>query len=185
MSKKQTETGETEEKQVGPIRAVLDTVGTIVFAVLLALFIARFVAQVTIVQGASMNPTLQTGQRVIANKLIYRISEPKRGDIVLVQLPDMNEPLIKRVVGLPGEELVVYQGETTINGEVLAEPYLDPERPQNDTAQIDIPADQWFVMGDNRLNSRDSRAFGTVTEDMIVGKARVSIWPPSEIGIER
>ncbi len=166
-------------KQLG--KFLFDTFGTVIIAILLAFLIARFVAQVTIVVGASMEPTLHTKQRLIVGKLAYLFSDPQPGDIVLVQLPDMDEPLIKRVIATAGQTVQIRRSQVLVDGVVLDEPYLD------DVQQLDIPltaiaADTVYVMGDNRNNSRDSRRFGAVPVDDITGIARLSIWPLNKFG---
>lgn len=167
-------------KQLG--KFFFDTIGTVLLAVILAFLIARFVGQVTIVQGASMEPTLQSKQRLIVGKLAYLFVKPAWGDIVLVQLPDMNDLLIKRVVATAGQTIEIRDNRLLIDGIVMDEPYLGTKE-QADVAKLTIPAEHVYVMGDNRGNSRDSRQFGTVPVDDLAGIARLSIWPINKIGM--
>jgi len=163
------------------LRELLETA---IPAVLIALFIHAFLAQATRVYGQSMEPNLHTNQRLIVEKVSYRLHGPRRGDVVVLRRPDQDEGdlLIKRVVGLPGEEVSIREGRVYIDGRVLEEPYLSeftsghygPER---------VPPLRVFVLGDNRDASNDSRVFGPVHRDEILGRAWISYWPPDEIGL--
>lgn len=148
-------------------------------ALILAVVIHLFLAQATVVYGQSMEPNLHDHQRLIIEKVSYRLRDPKRAEIVVVDLPSMSEKLIKRVIGLPGDTISIEMGVVYINGIVLDEPYIfNPDR-RTVQAQV-IPAGEYFVMGDNRGNSNDSRNFGTVTLEMLVGRAWVRYWPLSD-----
>lgn len=153
----------------------------IVPAVILALLITQFVAQAKIVHGRSMEPNLHTGQRVIIEKISYHFYQPERGDIIVVSLNDDALPLIKRVIALPGETISIEDGRVLINGRVLDEPYLSHIQQRN-YATFTVPPNHVFVMGDNRLDSRDSRVFGPVHLSQIEGKAWLSVWPPEDMG---
>lgn len=139
-----------------------------------------FVAQVSIVNGHSMEPNLHTEQRVLIDKLSYEFQEPARGDVVVVEVPDSEVPLIKRIIGLPGETIEIRDNQVFINGALFTEAYLHNIR-QSNYGPVTVPAEHVFVMGDNRSASRDSRAFGSVDQYRIIGKVKISLWPPGII----
>lgn len=149
---------------------------------ILTFVIIYFVAQATVVHGQSMEPNLYTGQRLIVEKISYRLDTPHRGDIVVVEIEGFDVPLIKRVIGLPGELVEVRQNYVYINGEMLSEDYLPVLRQRNYGPYL-VPEGEIFVMGDNRNVSNDSRYFGAVSIEQIVGKAWVSYWPLEDIGL--
>ncbi|MFQ6101913.1 MAG: signal peptidase I [Anaerolineae bacterium] len=157
-------------------------VETIIPAVAIALVINIFLAQATQVLGQSMEPNLHSAQRVVVEKVTYRFFHgPRRGDIVVIDLPGQTELLIKRVVGLPGETIEVRGGEVYVEGERLEEPWMVKPGGGNYGPQI-IPPLHVFVMGDNRGASNDSRNFGPVHIDDVVGHAWFSYWPPEYVG---
>jgi signal peptidase I len=157
------------------VRALLETV---VPALLIAIGINLFLAQATQVQGQSMEPNLYTAQRLVVEKVTYRFHGPRRGDIVVIDLPDAGpDLLIKRVIALPGETISTKSGQVLINGEPLEEPYVVSPGGRDLTEQI-IPPLHVFVMGDNRRFSNDSRNFGPVPIDRVIGRAWLSYWPP-------
>jgi len=152
-------------------------------ALVIVLVINTFVAQATRVDGHSMAPSLLDGERLIIEKMSYRFSPPQRGDIVVIDPPThTGPPLIKRVIGLPGEMISIEQGHVLINGEPLDEPYL-PEPTRGFLAPTLVPEEHVFVMGDNRPASNDSRAFGAISYQHIVGKAWLRYWPIQKIGL--
>lgn len=148
-------------------------------ALVLAVVIHLFLAQATVVYGQSMEPNLHDHQRLIIEKVSYRLRQPERAEIVVVDLPTMSEKLIKRVIGLPGDTISIEMGVVYINGVALDEPYVFNLDRQTKQPQV-IPEGQYFVMGDNRGNSNDSRNFGPVTLEMLVGRAWVRYWPLSD-----
>jgi signal peptidase I len=160
-----------------------DVAGTIVPAVLIALAIHIFLAQATRVYGQSMQPNLHTDERLVVEKISYRFHGPRRGDVVVLHDPSGgSELLIKRVVGLPGERVTIADGQVFIDGVAIDESYLDQETQGNGRSWL-VPPLQVFVMGDNRQASRDSRSFGTVPRDQIIGRALFRYWPLDQIGI--
>jgi signal peptidase I len=129
-----------------------------------------------------MEPTLHSGEFVIVNRLIYRLSEPKIGDIIVFQFPrDPEQEYIKRVIGLPGDQVVIGEGQVKVNGRVLIEPYV-AAHPRYETT-LTVPDNSLFVLGDNRNNSSDSHNWGPVPFHNIVGKAVFVYWPPDEWGL--
>jgi signal peptidase I len=144
-----------------------------------------FVLEAFYIPSGSMVPTLKVGERVFVNKFIYRFTEPKRGDIIVFRdVEGTDEDLIKRVVGLPGDEVAVQNGVLILNGEPQEEPYVNQRFPDDSFyGPTKVPEGKVFVMGDNRSNSADSRVFGPVPMENIAGEAFVSFWPPSRIGL--
>jgi len=162
-------------------RAILELLGTIVPAVLIALFVNVFVAQAMVVQGPSMQPNLHYNERVLIDKITCRfLHGPRRGNIVVVEIPGEEIPLIKRVVALPGETTQVRDGQILINGELLDESWQTQAGGPNYGPEL-VPPLHIFVLGDNRANSRDSRTVGPVAIDQVVGQARLIYWPPEEL----
>jgi signal peptidase I len=150
-------------------------------ALVIVLVVNVFLAQATRVEGQSMDPTLHDRQRIVIEKLTYRFRPPRRGEIVVLRRPQP-DPLIKRVVGLPGEMVAIENGRVYIDGQPLDEPYLNEMTRGVLSPQI-VPEGHVFVLGDNRDSSNDSRAFGMVSVEDIVGRAWVRYWPPREIGL--
>jgi signal peptidase I len=163
------------------LRALREIGETVIPAVVIALFINLFLAQATQVLGQSMEPTLHSSQRVVIEKISYRFHGPRRGDVVVIDSPDQNEMLIKRVVGLPGETIAVKNGSVYVDGEPLKEDW-PVNRGGGNYAPRTVPPLHVFVLGDNRAASNDSRSFGPVPIEHIVGHAWVTYWPPEEIG---
>ncbi|MBX7235235.1 MAG: signal peptidase I [Caldilineales bacterium] len=164
-------------------QSLRELVSTVLPAVLIALLIHLFLAQATRVEGYSMEPTLYGHQRLVIEKVSYHLHPPHRGDIIVIHVPNYGrEMLIKRVIGLPGETIQVSSGQVLIDGQPLAEPYLRTVT-RGDYPVLTVPAGSVFVMGDNRNNSNDSRSFGPITFDNIVGRAWVRYWPFSDVGL--
>jgi len=133
-----------------------------------------------LIQSVSMQPSLREGERVVVDKVSYLFRPPARGDIVVLDLQGEPEDLIKRVVGLPGETIEIKDGSALIDGRLLEEPYAQPSL--GAIAARQLGSDEYFVMGDNRVNSKDSRSFGPIRREDIVGRAWIIYWPPSEWG---
>jgi signal peptidase I len=170
------------------MREVLET---IVPAVLIALLINLFLAQATRVYGQSMEPNLHTDQRLVVEKLSYNrqirqilgLNGPERGDVVVIRVESQgDELLIKRVIGLPGDVVEIHDGHVIVNGQPLSEPYVAGSTTTGFYAPTTIPPLQIFVLGDNRGFSNDSRSFGTIPLEDVVGRAWFSYWPPEQIG---
>lgn len=168
-------------------RAFFDWVVVVGVALLVAILVRTFLLAHFIVEGESMYSTLEPGDRVFVNKMSYRLHDPNRGDVVVLhEITGANErDLIKRVIGLPGDEIEMENCVVRINGQVLQEPYLDPTvvtpgRCGQGFAPTAVPEDHVYVMGDNRPGSHDSRALGTIPFDDLVGRAFVVFWPRSD-----
>lgn len=156
------------------------TMGSVVVGTLLVLL---FVAVLAVVDGHSMEPGLHGGERMLVWRLQYAFAQPQRGDIVMCYYPHTgNMHYIKRVIGLPGETLEIRNGKVLIDGVALAEGYID-ERPAVDLEPVTLRAREYFVMGDNRNHSTDSRdpRIGPIPAERIAGKAVAVIWPLSRL----
>jgi signal peptidase I len=198
-----------QTKQRSPAGSLLELVTIVAVALGLALAIQAFVVKPYRIPSASMVPTLEISQRVLVDRITMHFSDPGRGDIVVFKPPrgadtdqcGVSHPpaeacpeptpqrsqsnFIKRVVGLPGDHLKVIQGRVWINGKQLKEPYIrpDPSCEICDLPQeITIPPGHFFMMGDNRGESDDSRTWGPVPKKWIIGKAFFTYWPPRRIG---
>lgn len=162
----------------------------IVVAVALAIVIKTYLVQAFRIPSESMTPTLMIGDRVLVNKLSYDLHKVNRGDVVvftrppgLPSAPGDPEDLIKRVIALPGESVMARDGSIYINDKRLDEPYLKKSvKTYNLDNPVTVPSGQVWVMGDNRGNSEDSRFFGPIDADTIVGRAFMIMWPPGRIG---
>lgn len=155
-----------------------------VIAIGLALGIITFVYQPVRVEGTSMSPLLSDQERIFINKFVYKFSSIERGDIVVFQFPrDPRKSFIKRVVGLPGEAVEIREGLLYVNGEAMPELYLSSgDRDEANFAPLRLPAGNYFVLGDRRRSSNDSRTWGTVPLDHIYGKAVFAYWPLDHFG---
>jgi signal peptidase I len=163
-------------------------VGIVVVALLAAFLIKTFLIQAFYIPSPSMVPTLQVRDRVLVNKLSYDLHPVHRGDIIVFKRPPAEgasdptiKDLIKRVIGLPGDIIEERNGVVYINDHPLKEPYLPAGAVTLDLPRMTVPAGQYFVMGDNRLDSKDSRSFGTIPKSLIVGRAFIKVWPLSAI----
>jgi signal peptidase I len=169
-----------------PYRGLIEWVAILVGALLVAFLVKSFLFQAFYIPSASMSPTLQVSDRVLVNKLSYDLHDVHRGDIIVFRTPPGGgdgavKDLIKRVIGLPGDTVEAREGKVYVNGTPLDEPYThgattSPMAPQK------IPPGHYFMMGDNRPNSRDSRFFGPIDGDLIVGRAFIKVWPIGSIG---
>jgi signal peptidase I len=177
-------------------RLLVEWVGVIGIALVIAIVVRMFLLQQFYISGPSMETTMFTNNRVLVNKLAYQIGDVKRGDVVVFDRATVNgndvvhDDLIKRVIALGGETISIKSCVVYINGTILPEPYLparDTEMtdPQDRCSTVDIvdtviPQGEFFLMGDNRPQSYDSRMFGPITREMIVGRAFVIIWPVTQ-----
>lgn len=167
----------------GRVRSMLrEIIETVVLTALI--FIAlRFAFQNFRIEGQSMEPNFHEGQFLIINKLEYRFHPPERGDVIVFHSPDNpQKDFIKRIIGLPGEQLQIQDGRVLINGQPLEEPYLANPVSGN-WGPATVAPDQYFVLGDNRNNSSDSRNWGMLPMAKMIGKAWISYWPPPTWGL--
>jgi signal peptidase I len=187
-----------EAEQHERVRSLVEWVAVIVGALIVALVVKTFLFQAFFIPSASMEPTLEEGDRVLVNKLSYDLHDVRRGDVVVFELPkdqigaDGIKDLIKRVIGLPGDVIETRDGVVYINDRRLDEPYLpegtltgDPSNGNNpEIERQTVPEGTVFVMGDNRANSHDSRYAdrGPIPIDTLVGRAFVLVWPPGYLG---
>ena len=191
-------------------RAAIETALLVGLAVVIAVLLRAFVAQAFRIPSASMEPQLLVGDRVVVSRLAYDAHQPRRGDIVVFDCPPATgcgdkgadalavravktvaealllrqpeiEEFIKRVIGLPGETVEGHDGHVWIDGKVLIEPYLPDGTVTSDFGPIKVEHGKLWVMGDNRGNSADSRVFGQIEQDTIVGRAILRVWPPQRL----
>ncbi len=158
---------------------------TLASAGVYATLIVTFVGQLARVEGTSMAPTLADQDRLVVNKLVYRIHPPQRGDVVMLYYPeDPDKAFVKRVVGQPGDVIRSVDGQLFVNQAPIADDFVAPEfRSYDSFGPITVPRGYYFVMGDHRNNSSDSRAWGPVPKKYIVGKVQVRWWPLPEAGV--
>ncbi len=184
---------------------LVETLKTIALSIFLALGIRTFVAGAYFIPSGSMEPTLHIDDRLMVDKVSYRFSDPQRGDIVVfdpteqLQKQGQKDAFIKRIIGLPGDVVTVRKDRATINGQLLNENYISQLRPSEMKAiyakkaqrepsqygpdwQGKVPAGQYLVLGDHRNDSGDSRVWGFLPKDKIVGKAVVKFWPIDRAG---
>ncbi len=161
-----------------------ETVETLIGAVVLAIFIIVFVAQAFTVEGPSMEPTFVTGERILADKLTYRFRDPRRGEVVVFDPPMESDYYIKRIIGIPGDEILIRNGKLYVNGLLAADDYTTGPIPR-DYGPVVVPENSYFVLGDNRINSKDSRdaSVGMVPRSAIIGRVILRYWPLARTGI--
>ncbi len=151
-------------------------------------FVVTYTARPYRVEGVSMEPGLQSGELVVVSQIAYDFGwQPQRGDVVVLHPPsNPSQVYVKRIIGIPGDQLFITPNEIYVNGHKLDEPYiqlLDPNSAENPPlGKITLGSGQYFVMGDNRQNSTDSRAFGYVPRQNIIGKAEFVFWPAVDVG---
>ncbi len=156
----------------------------LLIAIGLALVIIVFLYQPVKVEGTSMAPLLSDQERIFINKFVYRFEDIHRGDVVVFWYPlDRSKSFIKRVIGLPGETVDIRHGLLYVNGQVIPEPYVPPQYTDvTDFGPVKVPKDSYFVMGDHRISSNDSRVFGPVASQFIYGRAVFAYWPVDHFG---
>jgi signal peptidase I len=174
----------TQGKIIGiVIAALLASIGSI----FLAFSIRWFVAEARFIPADSMSPTLRIGDRLIIDKLSYRFKSPQRGDLIVfnptktLQEQNFKDAFIKRIIGVPGDTIAIQNGKLLLNGKVTPEAYIT-EAPSYTYGPTIVPANEYFVLGDNRNNSYDSHYWGFVPRANIIGQATKRFWPPKRIG---
>lgn len=179
--------GDDERGQASGLRSLVEWIVVVGGALVIALVIKTFLLQAFYIPSSSMVSTLNIGDRVLVNKLSYDLHDVHRGDIIVFERPEAEADsstitdLIKRVVGLPGDTVEAQNGQVLVNGEPLDEPYLDEGVTTGDFDPVTVPEGHFFMMGDNRGDSRDSRFFGPIAEETIVGRAFFRVWPLGDI----
>lgn len=183
-----------EEDKASFWAVIIDIVETLVVAAAIFVIVYLFLLQPHQVKGASMKPNFHDGEYILTDKISYRFNQPNRGDVIIFKSPtDPDVDFIKRIIGLPGEKIKISDGKIVIindqnkNGFTLTEPYKingptsgGKEAPQN--TEVKIGENQYFVLGDNRLESFDSRSWGNLPKANIIGKAWLRYWPLNKFG---
>ena len=169
------------QRSAGTVREILDWVRTLASAGLYATLILTFVGQIARVDGLSMEPTLANDDRLVVNKWIYRLRDPRQGDIVTLYYPvDPEKLFVKRVIAGEGDEVRIASGKVYVNGVALHDEFVPAEyRSFEDFGPQVVPQGYYFVMGDHRNGSSDSRLWGPVPKKYIVGKVQLRWWPPN------
>ena len=170
------------EKETSTAAEIKDWIVSIVVAVALAMFIRTFIVELYVVDGPSMRPTLESEERLVVNKFIYRFRVPEKGEVLVFQYPrDPSRDFIKRVIATPGDTIEIREGRVLVNDQLLTEDYI-LEKTRSEYPKSTVPEGRIFVMGDNRNNSEDSRFadVGFVPYDLIKGKAVLVFWPISQ-----
>jgi signal peptidase I len=179
--------GADREGQPAPHHGVHSWLRDLMVSIVVSAFIIIFLYQPVRVEGTSMLPVLEDQDRLFINKIAYRMGKIERGDVVVFLYPhDHSKSYIKRVIALPGDDIRIDQGRVFVNGKQLKERYV-PLRYTDDRSQSErvIPPGEFFVMGDHRSISSDSRDFGPVERDLIYGKAAFVYWPMTQMGVVR
>ncbi|MCH7951389.1 signal peptidase I [Patescibacteria group bacterium] len=176
-------------------RFFLDIIETVVVAMAIFVIIYLFLIQPHQINGNSMWPNFLDGEYLLTDKFSYRFNDPRRGDVIIFRAPpsarcplELQCDFVKRIVGLPQETITIQEGEILVNGTTLSEAYLPNETafgtgtPGNKPFTLRLGEDEYFVLGDNRGHSSDSRGWGPVPAENIVGRAWVRYWPPQRVG---
>lgn len=172
-----------DRRDRGRRRRLITALGTTLKLGLILFFTYGLIFNFSIVRGSSMSPGIHDGDRILVDHLTYLLRDVKRLDIVVLQYPlDPRLDYIKRVIGLPGDEIVIEDGNVYVNGVHLDEPYIAEPDPRTHLREI-VHADAFFVMGDNRPHSSDSREFGQVPRANLVGLVNLRVWPPARVGV--
>ena len=162
---------------------IIEVIKIIVITLAIVIPIRYFLFQPYYVQGASMEPNFYNNQYLLVDEITYRLSTPQRGDVVVLKIPIEQDALIKRIIGLPGETVEIKNDQVEIfnsthpNGYILSEPYLGPNIYTSGNISVTLASDQYYVLGDNRPVSLDSRYFGAITKKEIIGRAWLRVFP--------
>ncbi len=163
--------------------SIVETLDACIVAALLSLFIITIIVQAFYIPSGSMEPTLMVNDRILVAKFIYRVEPVRRGDVIVFRYPlNTQRDFVKRVIGLPGEMVELKEGVVYVTGEPVSEKGYALKPDFGNYGQVTVPAHEYFVLGDNRNNSEDSRFFGYVPRANIVGRALFIYWPPSRVG---
>ena len=172
------------------VAAIFDFLQSIVVVMAIMVMVYLFVMSPQEIKGASMEPSFIDGEYILTNKILYKIKDPKRGDVVIFKSPGNPDiDYIKRIIGLPGDTVMLRNDTMYVNGTEVEEPYLSPGITifggsyLDENQEIVVPEGEYFVMGDNRPHSADSREFGTIPKEDFIGKAILRYWPFSKLGV--
>ncbi|EKU48063.1 signal peptidase I [Staphylococcus massiliensis] len=179
-------------------KEILEWIASIVVAIIIVTLIHQFIAKPYTVKGDSMDPTLKDGEKVIVNEIGLKFGDLKRGNVIVFHANE-NDDYVKRVIGTPGDKVKYENDKLYVNGKEVKEPYLDYNKEHKRSDKItgdfeskellgsegksEIPEDKYLVLGDNREVSKDSRAFGLIDKDKIVGKVSLRFWPLSKFKV--
>lgn len=168
---------------------IVELLQVVVFAISIFLFIYLLILQPHKIKGSSMEPNFHDAEYLLTDKVSYRVGEPTRGDVIVFKAPPTyRDEFIKRIIGLPGDQVMVKGGKVYVNNHELSEPYIpsgvrtQPGQFAQEGVPVTVPADSYFVMGDNREHSLDSRILGTIGRQYITGRAWFVYWPPKDAG---
>ncbi|MUT66331.1 signal peptidase I [Paenibacillus sp. NEAU-GSW1] len=181
-------------------KEIVEWIKALAIAIILVFVIRQFLFSPFIVEGPSMEPNFVTGERVIVNKLLFNIREPKHGEVVVFHVPDQGRDFIKRVIALPGETIRVDGDDVFVNDQKIEEPYIkeaieaahaegrlyneennNSNYPNELNTEVTVPEGYIFAMGDHRNNSQDSRQIGFISEKELIGRADVIFWPVNKL----
>jgi len=198
IRRKRADTRYDSNKKI--VKEVFDWGKSIIIAVVVVFIFRQFLFSPFIVDGRSMEPSFETNERVIVNLLIYRFGEPKFGDVVVFDVPEQNRRFIKRIIGVPGDKISVEGDQLYINDQLVTEPYLTAairdsmehgetyngvggrfDFPNDSIIDNVVPEGKYFVLGDNRSDSTDSRIIGYVNKEELIGRADVIFWPMDKV----
>ena len=179
----------SDETKSGWRQTAVENIKLVAFALSIAIFVRFFIAEPRFIPSPSMVPTLAVGDRLLVEKVSYYLHPPNRGDIVVFEPPPQlqeygyraSQAFIKRVIGLPGQQVQVTEGRVYVDGAPLAESYI-LEEPQYEMPLVSVPAGQLFVMGDNRNDSNDSHVWGFLPIENVIGRAALRFWPLDKMG---
>lgn len=161
-----------------------ETLEMVIIAGVTVLVIRTFLAQPFLVSGASMSPNFSSGNYLIIDEITYRFNDPKRGDVIVFRYPnDLSTFYIKRIIGLPGDQVKIESGDIFINEQKIKEPYLNENNQTLGDVNLTLEDNRYFVMGDNRYHSFDSRSWGSLAGENIIGLTRLRLFPFGAIGI--
>lgn len=164
---------------------------SLLWAIAIAVVVRLFLVGNFKIPSTSMVPTLKIGDRLLANKILYKIKEPSRGDVIIFKYPeDPKRDFVKRLIGLPSEKILIDEGKIVVDGKIIENPHINCRYYFSDgiygtREELQIPAGRYYALGDNSINSKDSRYWGFVPKKNLVGKALFIYWPPWRMGFIR
>lgn len=180
IKEKMTASNSKEKKSKSELREIIEAV---VIALVVTVLLRSFIVDIFRIPSPSMVPTIQVEDRVVVTRFSYWFADPQRGDIIVFKYPlDTKVDYIKRLIGLPNETVEFRDNQLYINGEIVEEDYLPDNVYTSDFGPIVVPENCYFMCGDNRQNSRDSRSWGFVERDLLIGKSQFIYWPIDRIG---